>query len=156
MKKLISLGTTLTLLLGGVSLAYAQTNATTTPPTAHIQSDFGQDLQEGEQSTANDEEAQKNQQDVKDNENVGVNEEGEVRNGQHGADEQDLFESKNDLNQVGNNGDHGTSRGDEHASRGKSSRHSDSEGRDNGHRQGTTTQTNESSDGLQQGSDGNQ
>ena len=99
MNRLFSFGVALALLLGGASLAYAQINASTTQPaTAHVQSDFGQDLQEGEQSTANDEEAQKNQNDAKDNENIGVNEEGEVRNGQQGVDQQDLFESQDNLN----------------------------------------------------------
>lgn len=93
-----------------ISPVYAQIpvvspGATTTTTPAIEQSDFAKDLQEGEDDTANDQEAQQNQQDQKDNEDVGVNEQGEVSNGQEGVDEQDMKQSNNELNGEGENED---------------------------------------------------
>ncbi len=76
-------------------------NPTLIPTPTTVKSDFAVDLQAGEESTANDQEAQQNQKDQKDNENVGVNEQGEVENEQAGIDGQDMKQSSDDLNQEG-------------------------------------------------------
>jgi hypothetical protein len=109
MKTLASVTASLVLLGAGVSLVYAQTSTTTTQAQVSIQSDFAKDLQDGERETANDEEAHKNQHEISNNENVGVNEEGEARNGQEGIDHEDLTQSKNDLNHEGERDDSATS-----------------------------------------------
>lgn len=95
-------------LLSVTTLVHAQTVVLSPSPTSTtVQSDFAKDLQDGEQSTANDQQAQQNQKDAKDSEQVGVNEQGQFENGQRGIDQQDLTESQDNLNQEGNN-DQGT------------------------------------------------
>ncbi len=80
-----------------------------TPTPTLVISDFAKDLEKGKQEAINDEEAQKNQKDQKDSENVGVNEQGEVMNGQLGVNQEDLVESDGDLNSEGKNEDNKSS-----------------------------------------------
>src|SRR5258708_4589716 len=94
-------------LLSLVSVVHAQSPApsTSTPSTQTVQSDFAKDLQDGQQATANDQQAQQNQNDEKNNENIGVEEQGQVQNGQQEVNQQDLGESQDNLNQQQGNGD---------------------------------------------------
>lgn len=79
-----------------VSTAPTSTQTITPTPTI-VKSDFAIDLEEGEKDTANDQEAIENQKDQKENEDVDVNEQGEVENEVDEVDEQDMEQSSDDL-----------------------------------------------------------
>ena len=83
------------------SSVVSPSSLTLTPTPTTVKSDFAIDLEEGQNATANDQEAKQNQKDQKDNENVGVNEQGEVENEQEGIDKQDMEQSSDDLNEEG-------------------------------------------------------
>ena len=96
--------TALFLIPASVIHAQSSTPSATIPSAKVVQSDFSNDLQQGQKDTANDLEAQKNQKDLKDNENVGVNEQGETINEQQGVNQEDMVEAKEGLNsQQGDN-----------------------------------------------------
>src|SRR5258708_17535365 len=88
MKKLIFSVIAITLFSISASVVKAQTpSILAAPSSTQVQSDFAKDLQDGEKDATNDLEAQKNQKDLKDNENVGVNEQGETVNEQQGVNQ---------------------------------------------------------------------
>lgn len=80
-----------------------------TPTPTTVKSDFAIDLEEGVKATTNDQEAIQHQKDQKDNENVGVNEQGQVENNIEEIDEQDMEQSGDDLNQEAENEDNQSS-----------------------------------------------
>lgn len=112
MRKTILPILSLVVLLVIASAVHAQTpsisvstvpSATPTGTIGTVQSDFAKDVQDGKKETANDQQAQQNQKDELSSENVSVNEDGQIQNGQLGDDQQDMTESQNELNQEGDN-----------------------------------------------------
>ncbi|HKC14997.1 MAG TPA: hypothetical protein VKC89_03510 [Patescibacteria group bacterium] len=100
MKKLIFSVIAITLFSISASVVKAQTpSILAAPSSTQVQSDFAKDLQDGEKDATNDLEAQKNQKDLKDNENVGVNEQGETVNEQQGVNQEDMAEPTEELNE---------------------------------------------------------
>ncbi len=109
------------------------------PTPTTVKSDFALDLEQGEQAIANDLEAQQNQKDQKDNENVGVNEQGEVENNVEQIDEQDMEQSGDDLNQEAEGEDNKDSMQEKDTGEGEQSDNSENSTNSNSSQQEPTT-----------------